>query len=110
EAKKTSTFDPAAVKVLQPDGTRQKVDIRTLPFVRFEGNECHSDGLYGFNLGEGVDRVGPDARHPFVIRGMKIWGTHYAFRGQSPCVLLEGMRIDRCRYGIYHPNLDRHVY
>jgi G8 domain len=98
------------LNVLQPDGTRPKVDIRTLPFVRFEDNECHSDGLYGFNLGEGVDRVGPDERHPFVVRGMKIWGTHYAFRAQSPCLLLENMRIHRCRYGIYHPDFDRHVY
>src|SRR5204862_3209583 len=28
--------------VQQPDGTRQRVDIRTLPFVRFEDNEAHS--------------------------------------------------------------------
>ena len=42
----------------------------------------HCDGLYGFNLGEGVDRVGPDARHPFVVRNMKIWEIHYAFRPQ----------------------------
>ena len=98
------------LSVLQPDGTRQKVDIRTLPFVRFEDNECHSDGLYGFNLGEGVDRIGPDERHPFVIRNLKIWATHYAFRAQSPCVLLENLRIHKCRYGIYFPNHDRHVY
>jgi G8 domain-containing protein len=109
EATKTSQVD-LALNVLQPDGTRQKVDVRTLPFIRFEDNECHSDGLYGFNLGEGVDRVGPDQRHPFVIRNMKIWATHYGFRGQSPSVLLENMRIHRCRYGIYHPNFDRHVY
>jgi hypothetical protein len=109
DATETGRLD-LTLRVLRPDGSRREVDIRTLPFVRFEGNECHSDGLYGFNLGEGVDRVGPDERHPFVVRGMKIWGTQYAFRGQSPCVLLEGMRIFRCRYGIYHSNFDRHVY
>ena len=32
-----------------------------------------ADGLYGFNLGEGVDRVGPDTQHPFIVRNMKIW-------------------------------------
>jgi hypothetical protein len=78
--------------------------------VRFEDNECHCDALYGFNLGEGVARVGPDERHPFVIRNMKVWATHYAFRAESPCVLLENMRIHKCDYGIYHPNHDRHVY
>ncbi|MBI3464148.1 MAG: hypothetical protein HY000_13995 [Planctomycetes bacterium] len=109
EATPTSRLD-LTLSVLQPDGTRQKVDIRTLPFVRFGDNECHSDGLYGFNLGEGVTRVGPDQRHPFVIRNMKIWAVHYAFLGQSPCVLLENMRIHKCDYGIYNPNFDRHVY
>jgi hypothetical protein len=83
EASPTSRLD-LTMSVLQPDGTRQMVDIRTLPFVRFEGNECHGDGFYGFNLGEGVDRIGPDERHPFVIRKLKIWATHYAFRVQSP--------------------------
>ena len=109
DATKTNRFD-LTLNVQQPDGTRQKVDIRTLPFVRFEDNECHSDGLYGFNLGEGVDRVGPDERHPFVVRNMKIWATHYAFRLQSPSVLLEHLRIHRCRYGMYFLDPDRHVY
>ncbi len=78
--------------------------------MRFEDNEAHCDGLYGLNLGEGVARVGPDARHPFVIKHMKIWEIHYAFRPQSPCVLVEDMRIHRAGYGVYHPNYDRHVY
>src|SRR5262249_16757768 len=50
--------------VARPDGTRRPVDVRTLPFVRFEGNETHSNNTVGFNLGEGVGSVGPDARHP----------------------------------------------
>src|ERR1043165_8446733 len=96
--------------IQQPDGTKAKVDLRTLPFVRFEDNGAHCDGLYGFNLGEGVDRVGPDTKHPFVIRRMKIWEIHYAFRVQSPAVLVEDLTIDRSIYGIYHPNYDHHVY
>src|SRR5690349_5883378 len=58
--------------IRQPDGSRQNVDIRTLPFVRFEGNEAHSQ-LYGINLGEGVRGVGPDARHPFILRNTRLW-------------------------------------
>jgi hypothetical protein len=96
--------------VQQPDGARKAVDIRTLPFIRFDDNECHCDGLYGFNLGEGVGRVGPDAKHPFVIRNMKIWQVHYAFRPQAPSVLVEDMTIHQAVYGVYHPNFDRHVY
>ncbi len=96
--------------VMQPDGTKKETDIRTLPFVRFEDNEAHCDGLYGINLGEGVDRVGPDERHPFVLRNTKIWEIHYGFRVQSPSVLVENMQIHRSAYGVYHPNFDRHVY
>jgi cephalosporin-C deacetylase-like acetyl esterase len=109
EATKTSQFNPT-LAVRQPDGRRRRVDIRTLPFVRFEDNETHSDGLYGFNLGEGVERAGPDTRHPFVVRGMKLWDIHYAFRPQSPALLVENMRIFRAHYGVYHPNYDHHVY
>src|SRR5262249_30179447 len=88
EATKSSRLD-LTLKVMQPDGTEKPVDVRTLPFVRFDDNEAHCDGLYGFNLGEGVDRVGPDEKHPFVIRRMKIWELHYGFRPQSPSVLVE---------------------
>jgi hypothetical protein len=109
EATKTQRHD-LLLGVQQPDGARQPVDIRTLPFVQFEDNECHSDGLYGMNLGEGVDRIGPDEQHPLVIRNLKIWRVHYALRAQSPCVLLENTRIHNCNYGIYFPNWDRHVY
>jgi hypothetical protein len=110
EVQRTSQFDPT-LSVRQPDGSRKPVDIRTLPFVRFEDNEAHSDGFYGFRMGECVkDRVGPDDGHPFVIRGMKIWDIHYAFRPEVPGVLAEDMKIWRAVYGVYHPDFDRHVY
>jgi hypothetical protein len=109
EATRTSAFTPT-LPIQQPDGSQQPVDIRTLPFVRFEDNEAHCDGLYGFNLGEGVARVGPDPKHPFIVRRMKIWEIHYAFRPQSPCLLVEDLRIHRSVYGVYHPNYDHHVY
>ncbi len=109
EATQTSELK-LTLPVMQPDGQRQMVDIRTLPFVRFEDNESHNEGLYGFNLGEGVNRVGPDAHHPFVVRGMKIWGTHYAFRPESPSLLVDGMKIWQAGYGVYHPNYDNHAY
>jgi hypothetical protein len=97
--------------VARPDGTRRPVDIRTLPFVRFEDNETHCNNTVGLNLGEGVGSVGPDARHPFVIRNLKIWSEgYYAFRPMAPSVLVEGLQITRGAYGIYHPNHDRHVY
>jgi hypothetical protein len=109
EATQTSALK-LTLPVMQPDGKRLPTDIRTLPFVRFEDNEAVCDGLYGFNLGEGVNRAGPDVRHPFIIRNMKIWSVHYAFRPQSPNVLVENMKIHKAEYGVYHPNYDNHVY
>lgn len=96
--------------VRQPDGSRKKVDIRTLPFVRFEDNEAHCDGRYGFNLGAGVERIGPDHRHPFIIRNTKIWEVHIAYAPSSPSVLVENMKLSRMVYGVYIPNYDHHVY
>jgi hypothetical protein len=109
EASSGSSFK-TVFNVMQPDGSQKEVDVRTLPFVRFEDNEAHCDGLYGFNLGMGVDRAGPDERHPFIVRNMKIWEVHYAFRPQSPSLLVENLHIHNPIYGVYHPNYDRHVY
>lgn len=93
--------------IRQPDGTRKPTDPRTLPFVKFEGNEVHSShGLYGVNLGEGVNRVGPDAAHPFIVKNLKIWDVHYGFRPQVPNLHVENLTIHKVAYGVYHPNFD----
>lgn len=110
EATQGSAFK-LTLPVLHGDGERKPVDIRTLPFVRFEDNEVHSNyGLYGVNLGEGVNRVGPDTKHPFIVRNLKIWDTHYGFRPQVPNLLVENLQIHKVAYGVYHPNFDNHVY
>jgi hypothetical protein len=97
--------------IRQPDGTRKDTDPRTLPFVRFEDNEVHSSkGLYGVNLGEGVNRVGPDADHPFVVKNLTVWDIHYAFRPQVPNLVVQNLRIHKAAYGVYHPNYDNHFY
>ena len=94
-----------------PTAPGRRWDIRTLPFVRFENNETHCNNTVGLNLGEGVGNVGPDSRHPFIVRNLKIWlEGYYAFRPMAPSLLVEGLQITRGAYGIYHPNFDRHVY
>jgi hypothetical protein len=95
--------------VLQPDGSRKPVDIRTLPFVRFEDNEAHSL-LYGLNLGEGVDAVGPDTRHPMVVRNTRIWNAQWAFRPNAPSMVVENMEIFGSTYGVFQPIYDHHAY
>jgi hypothetical protein len=95
--------------IRRPDGIQAAVDIRTLPFVRFQGNEAHSQ-LYGINLGERVRGVGPDARHPFVLQDTKLWNNFWAFRPGSPAVLVDGMNVFNGLYGLYRPVFDRHAY
>lgn len=108
EASASKEF-PLEFDVQQPDGSKKRVDIRTLPFVRFDDNESHSNnGPYGFWLGNSL--VGPDARHPFIIRNLLIWNTHYGFRPGVPSVLVENMKLLGTIYGVYHPNYDNHVY
>jgi hypothetical protein len=95
--------------IQQPDGSRKKVDIRTLPFVRFDDNEGHSQtGLYDVKLGTSGDRdgVGPDTRHPFIIRNLLVWNGHYAFDTRMPSVLIDGLRLHNTVYGYRAMNFE----
>jgi hypothetical protein len=116
QAVKTPTFDPM-LPVLQPDGSRQRVDIRTLPFVRFDDNEAHCQRRHSLNLGGGVpfgkpnvDGVGPDARHPFVIRNLRVWNVHWAFHPVSPSVMVDGLDMFDCEYAVWRPVYVGHAY
>ena len=40
------------LSVRRPTGRREAIDLRTLPFVRFDRNEAHHIGTYGLNLGQ----------------------------------------------------------
>jgi hypothetical protein len=108
EATPMEGFD-LRLPVQQPDGTISRADIRTLPFVRFEDNEAHSV-LWGVNMGEGIDSVGPDTRHPFVLRNTRIWNAQWAFQPNAPSLIVDGMDIYASRYGIFQPIYDHHAY
>ena len=104
---------PLVLPILQPDGSRKKIDIRTLPFVRFDDNEGHSQtGLYDVKLGTSGDKdgVGPDTKHPCIIRNLLIWSGHYAFDTRMPSVMIDGMRLYNTVYGYRAMNCDNHVY
>lgn len=128
DMQKTSQAD-SRLPILQPDGRKQSIDVRTIPIWRFEDNEAHTNfaGMVVAANGnaqpddairdeaslkriENIDWTGPDARHPHVIRNFTIWDAHYAFRPQSPSMLIDGLRIDRAEYGVYRPAFDNHVY
>jgi len=116
QAARTPDFDPV-LPVLRPDGTRKKVDVRTLPFIRFDDNEAHCQRRHGFNLGGGVpfgkpnvDGVGPDANHPFVVRDMRIWNVRWGIHPVSPSVILDRVDIQEADYRVWRPQYDRHAY
>jgi hypothetical protein len=95
----------------QPDGSRKETDVRTIPFLRFEDNESHSEGLYSFNFGD--DRNGSvhgDRQHPFIARNLRAWQTHYVLRPNLQFFLMDGLDVKDGVYGVYHPDYDAHVY
>lgn len=113
------------LNVPQPDGERRRVDIRTLPFVRFEGNEAHTQRRHAFNFGgfsaearnredkgksEGVAGIGPDEQHPFVIKDYLAWDVHWTLHPRPPCVMVDGMEAAHSHYALWFANYDRHAY
>jgi hypothetical protein len=93
------------------------VDVRTLPFVRFEDNESHCQRRHAFNLGGGVPfgepnvgGIGPDEKHPFVIRTFRVWNAHWAIHPVAPSVLLEDMDVFNAEYGVWRPVYKNHAY
>ena len=116
QAARTPDFNPV-LAIQQPDGRLQKVDIRTLPFVRFEGNEAHCQRRHAFNLGGGVPfgepnvgGVGPDAQHPFVIRNFRVWNSHWAIHPVAPSLLIDGFDVSQAEYGVWRPVYRAHAY
>lgn len=110
EVAKRSNFNPE-LNTLQPSGERERVDVRKIPFLRFEDNESHSEGLYSFNFGDDVNgSVGGDRTHPFIAKNLRAWETHYVMRPNLSHFLLDGLTVSNGVYGIYHPDYDAHVY
>jgi hypothetical protein len=110
EILKNSSFDPK-LKIRDVDGKMVERDVRTIPFLRFEDNESHSEGLYSFYFGD--DRnpsVRGDRQHPFVARKLLAWQTHYGLRPNVQYFLMDGYKAHDSVYGVYHPDYDAHVY
>jgi len=108
DSQKRSNFD-SNLSIRMPDGSNKVIDIRTIPIYRFQGNESHTEGLYSMVFA-GTDGVGPDTRHPHMIKDMLIWQTHYALRPELPTMRIEKLHIDRAAYGIYRPWFENHEY
>ncbi|HUQ69567.1 MAG TPA: hypothetical protein VM165_08595, partial [Planctomycetaceae bacterium] len=125
-----SKYFSTTLPITQPDGTTQEVDVRTIRNWRFDDNESHCDRGAGIVMAcngdqqpdttvndqkmldqiKAIDWTGPDARHPHIVRNLKVWETHYAFRPHSPSMYIDGLRIYRTAYGVYRPAFDNQVY
>jgi hypothetical protein len=108
DSQKARGFD-SELPILMPDGSRKRVDIRTLPFYRFEDNESHTEGLYGMVFA-GPGLIAPDTSHPHILRNLTIWNTHYALRPHIAKMWIENVKISGATYGIYRAEVDHHVY
>jgi G8 domain len=107
---RTPNFNPV-LRVRSPDGKVAERDVRTLPFLRFEDNESHSEGLFDFRFGdEEHGSVHGDREHPFIARDLRAWASHYVIRPNVQFFLLDGLRVKDAAFGIYHPDYDAHVY
>ena len=129
DAQHSRYFD-ANLPILMPDGKTKSVDIRTLPFYRFEDNESHTEGLYGMVIAnngnkqpdnpirdlkaleriKNIDWTGPPQSHPHVVKNLTLWQVHYALRPHTPNIWAENLRIHKATYGIYRPAFLNHVY
>src|SRR5262249_48123865 len=93
----------------RPDGATEAVDIRTLPFVRFDDNEAH-DHLAGINLGgapgdffdPGVAGVTPGRGEPLVLRNTRIWNANWAFTSHTHHAV-DNLDIADSAYGLAAP-------
>jgi len=107
---KSSGFNPE-LSLREPDGTVATRDVRTVPLLRFEDNESHGEGLYDFRFGDETDpAVKGDREHPFIVKGLRAWDSHYVVRPNVGYFLLDGLTAQNVAFGIYHPNYDAHVY
>jgi hypothetical protein len=90
----------------------RRLDVRTIPFFRFEDNEAHTMPLYGFKFGNDQTSrlVRGDRQHPFIARNLRIWETHYNLQPSLAYFLLDGLKISGGTYGVYRPEYDHHVY
>jgi hypothetical protein len=129
DARRAAGFDPV-LPILQPDGSRKRQDVRSLPFVRFAGNEAHSMRAFALNL-RGMDRHDsskpwynlinqdfarearesqPDARRPFWVHRFKAWDVVWGFHTGTPGVFLDGLEVVDSTYAVWRPVIDRHAW
>ena len=116
DMQKAKGFDPV-LRVPRLDGSWREVDVRTLSFIRFEDNEAHCQRNFAVNLAGlsihdegGCGGVGPDVHHPFIIRNMRVWNSHWSFHTLAPSVMVENFDIHDCAYGIWQQQIHNHSY
>jgi hypothetical protein len=109
EIARSDEFD-SVMPLRAPTGETVSIDVRGIPFFRFEDNEVHSQRFYGFKFGEHGTGVSGDREHPFIARNLTAWQTHYLIRPDVAYFLLDGFQVGSGTYAVYQADYDHHVY
>ncbi|MFH5802782.1 G8 domain-containing protein [Alienimonas sp. DA493] len=125
DCKRTDDFDPV-LPIRSFNGTVEARDTRTMPFVRFEGNEAHTMKFFCMNL-RGVTRpergldiynqnvtlareaaeAVPTPGYPFWIRDFRCWEANWALHLGAPGVFVDGLNVFRSDVAIWRSVMDR---
>ena len=125
DCKRAEGYDPVR-PVRQPDGVVKAVDTRTLPFIRFEGNEAHTMKFFCLNLrgvtrpaGGGLDfysqnatlakeaaEAMPEGGKPFWIRDFKCWEANWSLHLGTTGVFVDGLDTFRSDVAIWRSVMD----
>lgn len=123
EATNAGGFNPEQT-VLLADGSLERRDLRSLPFIRFEDNEAHAQRFFGLNLrGMAVPQgladfatvipeghIGPDIHHSMRIKNLTLWDTLWPYHAGMTGVDVDQLHIHRSTYGIWRSILDHHSF
>lgn len=129
DCKKTDTFDPV-LAIRQGDGTTKLTDTRTMPFIRFEGNEAHTMRFFCLNLrgvtrpeGGGLDiydqnvtlakeaaEAIPAPGYPFWIRDFKCWEANWAIHLGTTGVFVDGLNVYKADVALWRSIMDGSGY
>jgi hypothetical protein len=90
--------NPMLTEVLQPDGSRQIVDIRRMSGGLIKDLEVHSHWGWGPWIVRG--RYPED--EPLVFENTHVWNTHYSIDISGDNVVFDGVKVTDTSYGFYN--------
>jgi hypothetical protein len=91
--------------MLQPDGTRELTDLRTVSGGLIQGLEVHSSWGWGPWI-RGARYPDDD---PLNFRLTKVWNTHYSLDISGDNIVFDGVEVFNASYGFYNKFPGSHL-